>query len=306
MPLHIDNRPNELSEIIGNEESVAVLKSVIEREPEKRAHSFLFIGPSGCGKTTMARVLANELGCKDNDFNEFDSADFRGIDTVREIRKNLAFLPTSSDYRIYFLDECHKLTSDAQEALLKALEHPPEHIMIFLATTEPEKLKITLKRRCTEIKVDILDDEVILKELKRISRRERKRVPSDALDQIIIDACGSLGMALKILDTILDLPKEKMAKAAQTAANKMSQSIELCRILIKGRKGDWNKVAGILKDLQDEPESTRRMVLGYCNSILMKSYNEKAFYIMSCFQENFFNTGKAGLTMACFEALVGD
>src|SRR5690606_3369465 len=106
-------------------------------------HAMLFTGPSGCGKTTLARILRVKLRCSDNDFQEINAADFRGIDSIRSMRQQVGAAPLGGDSRIWLIDEAHSMTADAQNAFLKLLEDTPRHVYFFLATTDPQKLKKT-------------------------------------------------------------------------------------------------------------------------------------------------------------------
>lgn len=111
-------RPRTFDEVVGNKEAIRTLESFIKRDISEVPHAFLFSGPSGCGKTTLARILAKKLGCSDANFVEIDSADFRGIDTIREIRRQMRLAPVGGgSCRVWLIDECHKLTGDAQSAL---------------------------------------------------------------------------------------------------------------------------------------------------------------------------------------------
>ena len=171
MSLYVRHRPKELGQVLGN---VATLKKVQSwLGNKKRSHSILLTGPSGCGKTTVARIIASELGCAGGDYSEMDTADFRGIDTIRELRSRINFLPMESSCRVFLLDECHKLTNDAQNALLKALEEPPEHVYMILATTNPEKLIQTIKTRCTPFSFNILNDADMSRLILRTCKREK-------------------------------------------------------------------------------------------------------------------------------------
>ena len=131
MSLYLQYRPIELSQLKGNADIVATLEGMLDNRTSC-PHAFLLHGPTGCGKTTIGRIIASSLGCKDSDFTEVDSADFRGIDTIREIRKSSQFMPTHGDVRVWLIDECHKMTNDAQNALLKILEDTPTHIYFVL------------------------------------------------------------------------------------------------------------------------------------------------------------------------------
>ena len=147
--LHQLYRPESFDEVIGNEDTIERLKAVLGNEI-RRPHSYLLHGPAGCGKTTLGRIIAKEVGCKGMDFVELDSADFRGIQSVRGIRRQTAYAPMESECRVWLLDEAHALTNDAQTALLKALEEPPSHVYFILCTTMPEKLLPTLRSRCSQ------------------------------------------------------------------------------------------------------------------------------------------------------------
>ena len=299
MTLQIEYRPDKFEHVEGNEVTIASLKTVLERE--KPPHVFLFTGPSGCGKTTLARIVRKELKCHKADYFELDAADFRGIETVREIRKKMHYKASQGPCRVWLLDECHQLTKDAQEALLKALEDTPSHVFFILATTEPEKLKTTLKRRCTEFSVKPLNDKLLIDFLSSVAEKKKVKIPGDVLYQIALDSLGSPGIALGILDKIIDLDKDQMMEVAEQSASEQNESIELCRALIK--KASWKSVSSILKGIQQDPESVRRAVIGYSSAVLLNSGSPQAAEVLDNFNTNFFNSGKAGLVLACFDSI---
>lgn len=293
-------RPKSFKTFIGNQKTVEALKGILDG----RTHSFMITGSTGCGKTTLGRIIAKELECNGQDFCEMDSADFRGIDTIRNLRKQIQYRPIEkeSKCRVFLLDEVHKLTGDAQSALLKNLEEPPNHIYFILCTTDPQKVLPTIKGRCVQLSVAPLSDPQMTRLLRRVTKREKIKLPDEVVEQIIEDSAGFPRNALKVLDKISALEPEEMLEAAKQEAAVQNQAIELCRALIS--KEPWSVLAGIIKGLKDEePESIRRMVLGYCNAILLKKDSPSAFLIMEAFEDHFYDIGKPGLTIACYRAL---
>lgn len=301
MNLYRKYRPTNFDDILGNED---IIESLINTVRKKKTHSFLLHGPTGCGKTTLGRIIAKELNSTGADFKEIDTADFRGIDTIREIRKQAQYKPIESDCRVFLIDECHKMTGDAQNALLKILEDTPNHVYFILATTEPQKLISTIKGRCSQFAVQTLNDNQMLRLLRRIVKEEGEHIEKIVYNQIVQDSLGHPRNAIQILEQVLNVDNENQLKTAQRSAEKQSQSIELCRALLNNP--GWKKVSIILKGLkQEDPEGIRRVVLGYCQSVLLNSENDQAGLIMEEFIEPFYNTGFPGLVFACYSVLKG-
>jgi DNA polymerase-3 subunit gamma/tau len=197
------------------------------------------------------------------------------------------------------------LTRDAQEALLKTLEGTPGHVWIILATTEPNRLKDTLRRRCHQIVLNPIDDDTLFDYLNEICDIEEVSVPEEMIELIIEGCEGSPGKALALMDAIIDLDPEDMEKEIKSVQERLSKSIDLCRALIK--KAPWKQISAILKDLKSEnAESIRRGVLGYCVSILLKEQNPRAFLIASSFADPFYDNPFEQLVLASFECLYGD
>lgn len=297
MSLYLKYRPTSLDEIFGNE---IVKESLIKALQGKDCpHAFLLHGFKGCGKTTIGRIIAKELNCSESDFHELDSADFRGIDTIREIRKRCQLMAMQGDVIVWLLDECHQISKDGQHALLKLLEDTPKHVYLILCTTDPQKLLLTIRDRCMQLEVKPLSEKQMIRLLHKIVHSENERLDKEIYEQIIQDSLCHPRAALQILDQVLSVSPDLRLKVAEKQAERQNQSIELCRALLQNT--GWKKVQNILNGLKnEEPETIRRMVLGYCQAVLLKNDNEKAGLIMEEFIEPFFNTGFAGLVYACY------
>ena len=306
MSLYHKYRPKTLNQIYGNEQTLNALRALLLKEDMPQA--FLFHGPRGCGKTTMGRIVAMDVDVIDSDYREVDSADFRGVDTIREIRKNMGLLPMNGGaHRAWLLDECHKMTGDAQSALLKALEDTPPHVIFILCTTDPQKLLPTIRDRCAQFPVSPLSENQMLKLLREVVKAEGDVLTRDIYQQITQDSFCHPRAALQILEQVLAVTGDDRLAVAKRTAEIQSQSIELCRALIKG--DSWNRVSKILQGLrEEEPESIRRHVLSYCETVMLKSRDggKRAALITSEFIEPFYNTGWPGLTYACFSIVEGN
>ena len=306
MSLYLKYRPESFDDIIGNEDTIQVLRNQLAGDSKQPiSRSLLFHGPTGCGKTTLGRIVAQELGAVGNDLREIDSADFRGIDTIRDIRRQSTYKPLEGPCRVWILDEVHKLTNDAQNAMLKALEDTPSHIYYILCTTDPQKLLPTIRGRCAQYQVRPLSDREMKILLRRVVKAEKESLSKEIYEQIIQDCMGHPRNALQVLAQVLSVDGDKRLAVAKRTAEVQSKTIELCRALVK--KVPWKEVARILKGLKDEdPEGVRRAVLGYCQAILLGDKPDvSAASVMEEFIEPFYNTGFPGLTFACYSVIYG-
>jgi len=293
-------RPNVLKSVIGNKTTVQTLKNMIARK--KVPHTILLQGPSGCGKTTIARILQKELNCCDIDFKELNCSSKRGVDTIREIERTMSMAATGGMNRIWLMDEVHMLTKEAMNAALKIWEDTPSHVYFILCTTEPQAILSTIKTRCCQLDVELLNSEKLTKLIRRVCHYEQKKIEEDLIIDIIDASEGSGRKALVILDRILNLPPESRAASIKIGDGEKGV-IDLCRGLMKGMS--WSKISNILKELQTEPESVRYAVLGYARSCLLGAKNNQAALIIDVFSENFYDSKNAGLALACYEIIVG-
>jgi len=282
MALHHKYRPEKVDDVWGNASTKRAVKVLLKKGKEDMPHALLFTGPSGCGKTTFGRIVAAELNCHGHDFQEVDTADFRGIETARGIRQKMRLRPSAqSDCRVWLLDECHKLTNDAQNALLKALEDTPSHVYFILCTTDPQKLLKTIKSRCTSFTVQALDKKEIVTGLDGICESEDKDVDKKILNKIAVSSQGHVRAAVVALDKVIDLPEKEQIQHLGKIEDEEAQTIELCRILMN--RGSWKTCVRILDNLQTEPESVRYAVAGYARAVLTKSGKEDAFDLLNVF-----------------------
>ena len=311
MPIQTTWRARNFGELIGNEDVVASVKAALKSNDPN--HAILITGPSGTGKTTLARIIAMRLGAYDPDslsnsgFREINAGDMRGIDAVRAIGAEASRMPLGGGNRVFFVDECHRMTPDAQEMWLKILEEAAGYNWFIFATTNPETLKTTFLRRPAKYEMKPLPDGAIVKYLTDICDEEGIDATEDVLQAIVSDCMGSMGIAMGILDAIKGLSAEQMLQAAQTQAAKQNAVIELCRVLVD-KKCTWAAIRPILANLKEQGEDAegiRRMVLGYCSSILLKKDEPRMFIIMDAFHEPMYNIGFPGVIFACYAASKG-
>ena len=181
-------RPTNFSEVVGQEHAISALKNSISSQ--NTHHAYLFTGTRGIGKTSIARILAKALNCKDLidnsepcnscdsctsinkgaaiDFIEIDAASRRGIEDTKNLLETVSYLPSSSKYKIYLIDEVHMLTTESFNALLKNLEEPPPHVIFMFATTEHKKILPTIISRCLQVNLSSIPLKTISNLLSKI------------------------------------------------------------------------------------------------------------------------------------------
>lgn len=305
MPLHTDYRPNCLEDLIGNDSVKDSLESVFGREKDF-PHAFLFHGPSGSGKTTLSRIIGNMLECDGSDFAEYNMAESRGIDTVREIDQNCRYAPLNSKFKIYLMDEFHRATTDAQSALLKILEDAPSHVVFLLCTTEPEKVLKTIRTRCMTYQTKLLTPQQITKLLKSVLEKEKvEDYPDKLIKEIVKVSEGCPRSALVLLDSVIDILDEQKALQAISSFNTSETTInEIGMLLIE--KGSfatkWKEMKKLINGIEEEPESVRYAVLGYLTKVLLNNGDDRIADMIEVFFDSWQYSKKAGMVYSLYNA----
>jgi DNA polymerase-3 subunit gamma/tau len=215
-------RPQTFAELVGQEHVARTLQNALRQG--RIAHAYLFTGTRGVGKTTTARILAKALNCEQGslpepcnqcvlcqaitlgnslDVLEIDGASNRGIDEIRDLREKIRYAPTRSRYKVYIIDEVHMLTEHAFNALLKTLEEPPPEVVFIFATTEPQKVPVTILSRCQRFDFRKVASAEIALCLGKIAEQERIHISGDALYRIARRAEGSLRDAQTLFDQVV-------------------------------------------------------------------------------------------------------
>jgi DNA polymerase-3 subunit gamma/tau len=238
-------RPRKFSDVVGQDVVVRTLQNAVVSN--SLAHAYLFTGIRGVGKTTLARLLAMAANCEHGpapepcgecaactgiasgsnlDVQEMDAASHTGVDDIREILEAVRYPPTSLRYKVYIIDEAHMLSKNAFNALLKTLEEPPPHILFILATTEPEKLPVTVRSRCQRFDLQRLGVDVVGGYLSQILNSEGIEHESEAVARIARAADGSIRDALSLAERVLAFSgKVLTSEDVRTSLGMVSQDL---------------------------------------------------------------------------------
>lgn len=304
MELYKKHRPSDFEDMVGQDVAVNTLEAAIEQD--SIPHFILFTGPTGCGKTTLARIVRRKLHCSRHDFIE-DAP--RKIEDVRAIKRRIHQAPMKGKCRVWLIDECHKLTSDAQDEFLKMLEDTPSHVYFLFTTTDSQKLKKTIRNRSTEIIVKPLSDDDLMTLLANVCKAEKLPLLSkDVIEKITENSDGSARKALVFLDSIRRLPSKREQLDVIVTATAELQVFEIVRALLYDSRTTWKQMAVILKATEGEdPEQIRWLVLACCKTELLKAgkFAGRAYVIIDAFRDNFYDSKMSGLAAACYEVIEG-
>ncbi len=304
--LTLKYRPKSWKTFVGNESVVNSIQQLIEKD--KLPKVILLSGPSGTGKTTIARIIKNQLGVSNDDYREYDIGDTRGIDNIRTISRDSIYKPLNGSKRIYLLDEIQGATPDAFSAMLKWLEDAPKHVLIILATTNPQKLPKAVMTRCTQFELKSVAPKDLMLLMKKIIKKEGyEEYDSSLLKEIVKQSEGSPRQALSILQSVLDVDdKEQALEIIHKTIFSEANTLEICRMLTNNP--DWEQLRKMLEPLDKETdyEYIRYSVLNYTSKVLtgskLSEKTDRLTDILELFSEPWFYTKKAGLIKSCYFA----
>jgi DNA polymerase III subunit gamma/tau len=281
-------RPRNFSELAGQEHVMRALVNALETG--RVHHAFLFTGTRGVGKTTIARILAKSLNCETGvtptpcgkcsacreidegrfvDLLEVDAASRTKVDDTRELLDNVQYAPARGRYKVYLIDEVHMLSTHSFNALLKTLEEPPPHVKFLLATTDPQKLPVTVLSRCLQFNLKRFPPGLIYKRLTEIAQAEKLDFEPDALRLVARSAEGSMRDALSLLDQVIAFGGAKLTAADTRMMLGTLDRTQVFGIVEALVARDAKKVLACVEEL-DERAPDYREVLADLAAVLQK------------------------------------
>ncbi|WP_020674737.1 DNA polymerase III subunit gamma/tau [Geopsychrobacter electrodiphilus] len=276
-------RPQQFDDLIGQEHVSQTLKNAITAD--RVHHAFLFTGARGVGKTSAARIFAKALNCAEGptltpcgvcpscveitasrgiDVFEIDGASNTGVDDIRELRENIRYLPSTSRYKIFIIDEVHMLSINAFNALLKTLEEPPDHAKFIFATTEPHKIPVTILSRCQRFDFRKIALGKVAARLKTIAAAEGIKVSDAGLTMIARAGGGSMRDSQSTFDQVIAYCGEQVDDVQLQGLLGMVDQRLLINLLEAIFEGDAGRGLGILQQVDEQGHSFRQ----FCQQLI--------------------------------------
>jgi len=267
-------RPRNFEALVGQEHVVKALTHALEQK--RLHHAYLFTGTRGVGKTTLARILAKSLNCETGisavpcgkcaacleidsgrfvDYVEMDAASYRGVDEMVSLLERAVYAPTAGRYKVYMIDEVHQLSAHAFNAMLKTLEEPPGHVMFVLATTDPQKVPVTVLSRCLQFNLKQMPAAAIAAHMERILGEERLKGEPPALRLIAAAARGSMRDALSLLDQAIAYSAGDLTEASVRAMLGTVDDGFLFAILQAVARGDARAALAVADEMESRSVS---------------------------------------------------
>ena len=286
-------RPKTFAELLGQDHVVKALSHALDQG--RLHHAWLFTGTRGVGKTTIARIMAKALNCTGEDgkggmtsqpcgkcpactgidqgrfvdYVEMDAASNRGIDDIRDLLEKAAYAPANARYKVYMIDEVHMLSKEAFNALLKTLEEPPEHIKFILATTDPQKIPVTILSRCLQFNLKQMPVPLIVEHLEKVLAAEKVSSEVNALRVLAKAAQGSMRDALSLTDQAIAYAAGKVTEESVRGMLGTLDDAYLIRILDCLIAKDGASLLGVANEMGERSMSFS-LALQDLSSLLQK------------------------------------
>lgn len=280
-------RPQNFNDLYGQDSIKEILKDSIINN--KLAHAYCFNGPRGTGKTSTAKLFAKAINCENakdgiacgecnscKNFNEnpdiieIDAASNNGVEEIRELRDNVKILPSNSKYKIYIIDEVHMLSQSAWNAFLKTLEEPPKHVIFILATTEIQKVPITVLSRCQRFTFRKIPKNIICERILSIAKEENIEIDESAAEYIADLADGGMRDALGYLDQLSKENKKITTEIIQNCFGIIGDST-IEEIFLTAKEENLENLQNIFNDISNQGLEVNLLI----SKILNYLYNEE-------------------------------
>lgn len=300
MDLHIKYRPQSLSEVVGQSHIVDSMKVVLEK---RSSHAFLLTGPSGVGKTTLARIASVMLGCKKINLIEVDAATNSGVENMRSLAEIASLDSIVDGGKAIIIDECHSLSKQAWQSILKSTEEPKENVFWFFCTTEAGKVPSTIRTRTTVYDCKPIRADIIHGRLAEVVAAEKMKVPDKVLSVVAQSAMGSMRAALVGLAQVDGITEVEKAHVALQLVAADKEVIGFLRYLCK-KQINWGDAMEMLDSLGDiDPESLRISAVNYLTVVVRKNRDDnqicRLLSVIAAFSSSYDrSTSKAGIILS--------